>query len=188
MLPGLDADHRRIKAPIDSIVAEEDPLVAWLSKVTDFFKFTTKQHAIVASTTGAILFLPTAVLKRLGLNEIPAPYSAIVGLAFIVSNVFVLAYSVSWCIAWYRRRAQSGELIQRLEGKLRNLDIGEQAVLREFLIYGQTAIRLPTSNPVVAGLISDGVLHLVSRIDRHSLHVPFILVPVGERGDSVDGP
>jgi len=146
--------------------------VEWISKITDFFKFTTKQHAIVALTTGAILFLPASILNRLGLAAIPAPYNTLVGIAFILSSVYVLTNSLSWSIAWYRRRVKIGDQIQRLEGKMMNLDIGEQAVLREFLIYGQTAIRLPMSNPIVAGLISDGILCLVSRIGRHSLHGP----------------
>lgn len=144
----------------------------WLSKISDLVKLPTKYYAILAMTTGAVLFLPTTLLKRLNLDAIPAPYGTVIGIVFIVTSVFVLVNSASWCVAWYRWRVRAGERIRRVQDKMLSLDGAERSVLREFFVYGQTTIRLPLVNPVVAGLVAEGVLRQVGQFGRVSLHGP----------------
>jgi len=144
----------------------------WLSGMTGLVKLPAKYYAIVALTTGAMLFLPSTILKRLNLDSIPAPYGSVVGVAFVVSSVFLLVNFGSWCVKWVQWRIKAGERIERIRNKMSSLDGAEQAILREFFLVGQTTIRLPLDNPVVAGLVAEGVIRQVGPTGRLSLHGP----------------
>ncbi|MFL6546577.1 MAG: super-infection exclusion protein B [Candidatus Udaeobacter sp.] len=108
--------------------------VEFLSRISDLFKLTTKQFAVAALTTGTILFLPVALLQRLGLDKIPAPYGTAIGVIFIVSSVFVLVNTGAWCVRWFRLRLQTGERFRRVCDKMYGLDSIERSILQRLIV------------------------------------------------------
>ena len=74
------------------------------------------------------------------------------------------------CWFWKRRKqqvAQAQKEIKILE-RLYNLDHKEQIILREFFLQDRNTIKLPIDHPVVAGLLRDNILHVISKLGRMS--------------------
>lgn len=64
---------------------------------------------------------------------------------------------------------------------MKGLDHAEKSVLREFYIQGQNTIKLPMDHPVVAGLLSSGVLSIVSQHGKHSLAGMLVSMKIPDR-------
>jgi len=141
----------------------------WLPKLLDVFKLPTKYVALLAFVTGAVLFSPQAILDKLHLSSISAPYGAIVGIVFLVASGIVLVNA--WCagaLVW-RRRGSSARRRSQVSSELGTLDPVEQAVLREFMLSGSSTLKIPMDNPAVVGLIAKGILERIGPYGNYSL-------------------
>jgi hypothetical protein len=97
----------------------------------------------------------------LRLDGLVSSYGGYIGAAFLISSA-ILAIELGIAIyrsvsRWRRRRRSLGDAVLHLA----NLDAQERAVMREFVIQGQSTIQLPFAYPVVAGLIEKGLIEQV---------------------------
>ena len=141
----------------------------WIGKLTDLVNLKTRHFALASIVSGSLLLLPKPFLAQLKLDAIPAPYGAILGLVFLTATGFVVVNSVAWGIETVNRGRSRAKRETKMIETLERLDHAEQSVLREFYFGGQTSIDLPFDDPVVAGLISRGILVHISSVGRHSL-------------------
>ena len=141
----------------------------WISRIPDLLKLPAKYFALAALVTGAILFLPDNVIRQLRVEAVPQKFGFWLGLVFLVCSSLVLVNVFSWVADQVRVRRQTAKRKKVIEEHLAKLDVAEKAVLREFFIGGQNTIRLPLDHPVVAGLISRGVIRPVGSFGERSL-------------------
>lgn len=141
----------------------------WLTKLTDLHKLPTRYVGLVAIVTGALLFSPAWFLDRLHLSTIPAPYGALVGVAFLVSFGMVVTNFVGYLFDAFKRRGWSKKRQSIIKEALTQLDPIEQAILREFMLTGVSTLKIPMDNPSVVGLESKGILERVGRYGNYSV-------------------
>ncbi|MBI3666195.1 MAG: superinfection exclusion B family protein [Acidobacteria bacterium] len=76
--------------------------------------------------------------------------------------------SLAWIVhevqgaSWRRRNKRT------VRAEMQSLDGNEIAVLREFLLQGQNTLQMPIDDPVVAGLLSRGILEQVGQLGHQS--------------------
>ncbi len=144
----------------------------WLGKLISAAQLPTPFVAAVGGTTGFLLFAPQGIRVPLGVGTVTGTSRSVVGLLFVFS-CFLLAFrGLPAMYGRYRsarrRRAWTRDVRTRIE----RLDPHEQAVLREFLVPEKNTVKMPVAEPVVAGLLSDGVLVAASGIQTMSYHGP----------------
>ena len=148
----------------------------WIVKLIDWLKIPARHAAAIALGCAALLFLPDVWLEKLQVDQIVDDYGSIIGVVFIVS-VGLATVNILLSLAelvmnkWTRHR-----FINRAIARLGRLDHLETAVLREFHLRRQNTLHLPTDQPIVAGLLSLGILEVVSTQGR--IHRSGTLFPV----------
>jgi hypothetical protein len=140
----------------------------WLTKLTDLHKVPTRYLGLVAIVTGALLFSPVWFLDKLHLSTIPAPYGAVVGVAFLVTSGLVVINLIGLVFDTSKRRGWSKKRQLMIKEAITHLDPVEQAILREFKLTGLSTLKIPMDNPSVVGLESKGILERVGSYGNYS--------------------
>jgi hypothetical protein len=155
----------------------------WVGRLKDLLSLQTKHVFVVWAASGCLLFLPQAALSKLHVASLQTQWGSYVGVIFLLSAALLAAQTVSSGWSQMRRRATRNQWKRGLGEAIERLDVAEQAVLREFL-FGQTTIQLPADHPVVAGLISKGLLRQVGRLGERSLAGILISLRISEDVES----
>jgi hypothetical protein len=125
----------------------------------DITKLPTKIFLIVSIVAGCFIFLSPEILKKLRLDKFDE-YGAFVGLAFLFSTVLVVVNFSIWIFNKINYRYKLKELKAEYDQAIKNLDLQEKAVLREFFIVGQNSINMPINDAVIAGLLQKKILNI----------------------------
>ncbi len=144
----------------------------WLVKLLESVHLPTPLVAALCLASAVLLFAPTAAVSRLHLDTLATAQGPIIGAVFLVSAA-VLVCKAAWEGAdkIRRSRARHKRSLAAVRKAL-DLDPKEAAVLREFFLQGQSTIRMPVADPVVAGLLDAGVLVSKGVYAKVSLHGP----------------
>jgi len=124
----------------------------------------------VALFCAVVLFLPTAVLGRLGLVGLRDTKRAELGAAFVLSIGLMLADGSSKLVKWSRQTAAKWRVLKRLTPQ-------EQALLRRYLQEDTGTLNLSYQSGIVNGLQAKGILYRASTITDGSLEFPYNLQP-----------
>lgn len=139
-----------------------------ISQLKDLGSVPTKVILFVSLSSGALLVAPTAFLSTLRLEKFMADHGHWVGIAWLLSSIF-LAITLAYAghEKWQRRiwRLQRQEYANNAIAELADV---ERAVLREFEIQRQPVVKMPIDNPVVAGLLRSGILERVGELGDQS--------------------
>ncbi|MBN1961636.1 MAG: superinfection exclusion B family protein [Deltaproteobacteria bacterium] len=108
--------------------------------------------------SGFILLLPEQWLSHLHVNKLLQSYGKWFGILFIASTAMLIIKIIFKVI----RKITNIHIKSLAVAYLKNIDREEQSVLREFYITNQNTIEMPTDDPVVAGLLNNGILYRVS--------------------------
>ena len=139
----------------------------------DWIKLPERYIWMVVVVSGSLLFLPEAWLKTLRVETFSKTYGPQLGLIFLCSFGLSVVNAISR--VWNKNKtrkhhdALKRNRIDSLNAHLNRLDHQEQAVLREFWLQGQNAIKLPIDNPTVAGLRAKGILIVTGNLGQASL-------------------
>lgn len=144
-------------------------LVSWIDSILKAIKQPKKIIVAIFIVMSALLFLPETLLKQLHLNEFIEKYGLYIGIIFIFSIALLLIELIIFSWSKWKLNKVKDEKKKIILSKLNNLDPIEQAVLREFYINNQNTKKLPLDNPVVAGLLSKGILFQVGRFGEQTL-------------------
>lgn len=143
-------------------------------KLFDINKIPTKLIIVVWVSSGLVIFAPEQLLSRLKLEGFLEDFGKFIGITFIISLVFVLIATWTYCLRLLKRRALSKKIRKKIAWGIQNLDFYERAVLREFFINDKNTLQLPLTNDTVAGLSNKGIIHLASNNGEARLdHVYF---------------
>nr|WP_255709981.1 super-infection exclusion protein B [Pontibacter harenae] len=131
----------------------------------------TKIFLLLAVITGFLLFAKEAQLQALNLAPILETYGTYVGSLFLFSAGVIVVNFVIWLIKAIRNSFKVKQLKKDLQKEIKRLDAKEKAVMREFSINGQSSLKMPIDDPVVAGLLNKQILEINSQIGESTFIV-----------------
>jgi len=129
-----------------------------LKNLFDLTKLPAKFFFLFAVISGFILFADNTILEKVQLDKLNETYGWIVGLVFITSSGLVVVNFSIWLFKYIRTQFKIRKIKNSFKERLKNLDLHEQSVIREFLINQQTSIEMPIDDPVVSGLLKKRIL------------------------------
>lgn len=131
-----------------------------LKALFDLTKLPAKFFFLFAVVSGFILFADPIILKRIHLEKINETYGWIIGLVFISTAGLILVNFVIWAFKTIYYKFRFFKVKKEYIAILRNLDIHEKAVLREFIITQKSSIEVPIDNPTITGLIRKKIISI----------------------------
>ena len=140
-----------------------------ISDVISAIKLPPKIMAGLTLPSAMLVFAPTTWIDQFGLAafiNVARPYVALV---FIVSASILLVEFCIWAYAEINRQLSTRRAIKKLADRVRDLDPAELVLLREFFIQGQSTVKLPMDQPVVAGLIQKGIVRQVGQLGERTI-------------------
>ena len=150
----------------------------FVGPISDLGKIPTKVVLFFGLSSGALLLLPETWLRKLRLEKLAAEFGQWIGIVFLLSAVLLLLNLSAWVYRTWKTTRKQKYLKAKVIAALKELDDAEKAVLREFFIQGQNTVRMPMDEPVVAGLISKGILRPVGSVGERALAgIVFPFVP-----------
>lgn len=129
-----------------------------LKNLFDLTKLPAKFFFLFAVISGFILFADNTILEKVHLDKLNETFGWIVGLVFIASTGLVIVNFIIWLFKYVRTQFKIRKIKYSFKERLKNLDLHEQSVIREFLINQQTSIEMPIDDPVVSGLLKKRIL------------------------------
>lgn len=145
--------------------------------------------------SAALFYLPEAWLDGLHLAQVAEQYRFYLGAAVLVSAILLMVEGVAWWDerkqnalsprGWKRHRHWGSGSMGRQRQMTTTLTPGEQAVLREFAVQGLPTLHLPFEDPIVAGLLSKGVLRIAGRFARESVRGPLFPMTIAREGQAL---
>lgn len=129
-----------------------------LKALFDLTKLPAKFFFLFAVLSGFVLFADSSILKRVHLEKLNESYGWIVGLVFISTTGLVFVNFIIRAFKTISYKFKFFKVKKEYISRLRNLDVHEKAVLREFIINQKSSIEVPIDNPTITGLIRKKVL------------------------------
>jgi hypothetical protein len=139
--------------------------------------------AAVAMGSGLILFLPTSIFQRLGLDKIPEQWKTILGLALIISSSLLVVYFIVKVVKsiiskyyWLRFKKKFPKVMMELRG-------AELVVVALLYRSPNYTSRLPYADGVSVRLISKKVIQFTSSNNLaygDELVMPFTITPIAQ--------
>jgi len=134
-----------------------------------------------------ILLLPDKYIKALGIALFLTTQKQWIILVNLFAGILILvnvAYGIINIIKMQlkkqKRKAQEKINNENIDKKLLDLDYKEKAVLREFIIKGAYAIKLPALDPAVINLVNYHILESISDLYQDSVCGPLYSLRISE--------
>ena len=108
-------------------------------------------------------------MEAFHLQEFSTKYGLYFGIAMLISGAMLASELAIFVWARVRSKHASIKLKNLALTRLQSLDASEKSVLREFYIQGKNTLQLPVDHPVIAGLISSGILCGVNNLGKMSI-------------------
>lgn len=143
--------------------------MTWIADAIAALKLPPKVVARVAFPSAFLVLAPDNWIAQFGLTrfmELARPYVALV---FLVSTTILVIELVLLAKKHLSTKSAQKKARDKLTQRVHELDPPELIVLREFALQGQSTIKLPLDQPVVAGLIQKGVLRQVGNLGERTL-------------------
>lgn len=151
-----------------------------LEKILAIIKLPLKFIVGIAIFAGSLFILPDKVLQSLRLTSFISMWGTYIGIAFYGASILLLVNIIAYgskkvfqSIEHNRKAAQhkieSMRLAEKVKNKIQTLDPHEKAVIREFIIQSKNTIEIPIDHHVVSGLLSSGVIQVVSKYAQRNL-------------------
>ncbi|QFU21264.1 superinfection exclusion B family protein [Shewanella eurypsychrophilus] len=145
---------------------------------TQIFKASAPKQLIFSSmlwlaiVSGALLFVPAAILEVVHLDKVVSAQSHFIGLTFIIG----IAYLITQVVNYFLDEAISSLRVKRatvvIEEKVRLLDPTERALLREFFLQGETVLTLPQNEPAVQSLLTTNIIEHLGNQKHYAIQGP----------------
>jgi hypothetical protein len=102
--------------------------------------------------------VPKQFLSKLNLTVFETEYGKYLGIIFVVSSSFLLVVLVTTVTNIIYRKRYRKRLTKEIIGNLNELDPYEQAILREFMLFGKYSLQLPFNDESVISLQHKSIL------------------------------
>ena len=140
----------------------------WISEMIKVTKIPTKFIIVIFLVSSALSFLPEEALTDLKLAEFSKKFGLYIGITTLATCFILLMELITHNWKYYNILSSSIKFKKSTLHRLNQLDMSEKSVLREFYLQGQNTLKFPMDHPVIAGLISAGILRLVGQHGKMS--------------------
>ena len=113
-----------------------------IDKVFDGFKKVTPALVALALISGFVLFLPTAILEKLGLNNLPPIMLSITGIVFLLSSALIITILGSVVFKKGIKKIKHKQLIKGLKKKCLELSPPQKKIIISLLKSSSKSIEL----------------------------------------------
>lgn len=134
----------------------------FIEKIFNIKEMPTKIIFVIWLCAAFILFVPEQFLTRLNLTDFLQDYGKYIGIAFVISFVFLLVAFVSNIAKYINQKRTIKRIEYEIIETINSLDFHEKALLREFFINDKNTLQLPFDNDTVAGLVNKYILEQAS--------------------------
>ena len=142
--------------------------MTWISDVLSALKLPPKVVAGIAIPSGVLVLARDSWLAQFGLDAFMFFARPYVSLVFIVASSILLVESLVYARNCASAKLKHRRSLAKLNERADALDPAELIVLREFFIQGQSTVKLPMDQPVVAGLIQKGIIQQVGQLGERT--------------------
>ena len=161
----------------------------FFSKFLDFRKIPNELFILLSIISGVLLFLPAEALKQLNINEFENDYGQYFGIIFLISTGILLIKILKWLITIILKKLVRKKYQKKTLKYLKELDPSEEAVLREFFIANQDAIKMPYDDPTVKNLINKRLIIKISNYGEYGIGGMLFPMKINENiKDKIDLP
>ena len=113
-----------------------------IDKVFDGFKKVTPALVALALISGFVLFLPTYILKKLGLNDLPPTMLSITGIVFLLSSALIITILGSVIFKKVIKKIKHKQLLKGLKKKYLELSQTQKKIIIKLLESSSKSIEL----------------------------------------------
>jgi Super-infection exclusion protein B len=132
--------------------------------VKTFSELAVKPLIAIAVASGFLLFIPASVVAQLGMSKFVMDYRSWLGLAFVVSCAYLLAYAVVDLVKRVHDHFEVRAIRKAQSQYLRSLTPDERARLRPYIGEQRSSVVYQITDGVVGGLVGKGILFRSSNI------------------------
>lgn len=151
------------------------------TKLIDWLKLKPRHWLPMTIATAFVLFAPTTVMTRIGLEDAIQEYRPWIGLAFVISLSGLVAplitHGAHQAIDWVGRRRD----IRFRQEMLHELSPGEKLILRRFIDLNTKTMTLDASSGVHAELEAMGIISRVTEISHGGTRFDYNIQPWARR-------
>lgn len=155
-----------------------------MKDVVDFLKLPPHILAAISVVSGAILFLPISILQKLGLNDIQQFWKMLIGVSFLISSTLFIILIIIRLHSFIRNKINKKKFQKQFPKTIENLSIGEKIVLIAVYKTLDKTMYLPTTNGIIARLLSKIMLQFTSRTNishGYDIRVPLTITPIAQK-------
>ncbi|MDQ0107524.1 hypothetical protein J2T02_002643 [Chitinophaga terrae (ex Kim and Jung 2007)] len=139
-----------------------------IEKLFDIGKVPTKIIFTICICCGIILFVPANFLAKLNLTEFLHDYSKYIGITFITTSALLVVTFINFLYHYFSRMRTEARLSKKIRSSIKKeiaqLNIHEQAVLREFFIQDKHTLNMPFTNDTVISLENKRIIYRTANI------------------------
>lgn len=129
-----------------------------IEKAFDNFKKVTPALVAITIVSGLILFLPSSILARMALDNIPSSVKIIVGIVFLITTALCVVILFKELLTRFIEKRKMKRLISNSKKKLSNLDPDMKRILRELLKSQDCSIEMSSGSGIVKYLEANGFI------------------------------
>lgn len=129
----------------------------FFKSIFDITKLPTKIFLVLSLISGFFIFANEELIKKFKLEKFDE-YGQYIGAIFLFSTSLVIINFIIWIFNTISTRIRIKKLKKEFSKRLKELDLYEQSVLREFYINGKNSLKMPIDDAVVSGLLNKKIL------------------------------
>jgi hypothetical protein len=133
-------------------------------KAFDSFKKITPALVSIALLSGLILFLPTCILEKMSLNDLPELWKQIVGIVFLLSIALIGTIILFSVLSKITSKRQNRRIKENLKKKLNTLSPRQRAIIIQLLRSEDKTISLDKNSGDTVYLVNSMFLHMPQQV------------------------
>ncbi len=141
-----------------------------LEKLFDLKKIPVKFIFVIWISSSIILFVPEQALTKLNLKDFLSDYGKYLGIIFIICSGFLIVTISNFITKKFSLNKYEKKLQSTILKNLNDLNIHEQALLREFFIQDKHTLQLPMDDETVIGLENKRIIVRASDVGFTYIH------------------
>jgi hypothetical protein len=127
--------------------------------------------------SAALLFLPDAFIKRIGLEELQQTYRMYAGLVLIASSSLLSVSVITSALELVLRPWRDRKFRRRVHTTLSELTEGEKEFLQPYIFGNENSIYAAINDGIAGGLTAKGLIYRSSQVSQ-GFNFPYNLQPI----------
>lgn len=150
---------------------------AFITKILEIAKFTSKFFVVVAILTSFLLFAPSNYVDTLGLTQLVIDYKQYIGASFLVSGVVTVTNLVMFIYRKINSSILEKRALKQQHKRLHKLNAFEKKILLYYFIKGTNTQLLAFNDGTVRELEGYRIIQRTSNLSQWGVSFPYNLNP-----------